>query len=81
LLTRQGGKRTETCYRCGSEFLKKSMKRHRGTCDVEVTRKKERCQYCGKDLTEDYIKKHEIVCKKQDERMADRQTPRGTEMA
>ena len=58
------------------------MARHRGKCGVQVIRKRKRCQYCGKDLAEGYIKKHEIVCKKkQDERVVDRQTPQGAEMA
>ena len=74
--TRQGGRRTGICDRCGSELLKKNMARHRGTCGVHVMRKRKRCQYCRKDLTEGYIKKHEIVCKKkQDERVVDRKTP------
>ena len=78
--TRQGGRKTGICERCGSELLKKNMARHRGTCSVEVTRK--RCQYCGKDLAEGYTKKLETVCKrKQDERVVDRQTPQGAEMA
>ena len=63
-VTRQEGRRTGICDRCGSELLKKNMARHRGTCGVEVMRKRKRCQYCGKDLTEGYIKKHAIVCKK-----------------
>ena len=58
------------------------MARHRGTCGVEVMRKRKRCQYCGKDLTESYIKKHAIVCKKkQEETVVDRQAPQGAEMA
>jgi len=67
-VTRQGGKSTGICDRCGSEVVKKNMARHGGACCVEVTRKRSRCQYLGKDLAADYIKKHEIVCKKkQDE--------------
>ena len=82
LVTRQGGKRTGPCDRCGREVLKKNMARHRETCGLEVMRKEKRCQYLGKDLAEDYIKKHEIVCKKkQDERVVDRQIPQGAEMA
>ena len=46
-VTREGGERTGTCDRCGSELLKKNMTRHRRTCGVKVTRKKKRCQYCG----------------------------------
>ena len=57
------------------------MARHRGTCGVEVMRKRKRCQYCGKDLTEGYIKKHATVCKKkQAETVVDRQAPQGAEM-
>ena len=54
---------------------------HRGTCGVEVTRKRKKYQYFRKDLAEGYIKNHEIACKtKQDKRVMDRQTPQGAEM-
>ena len=58
------------------------MARHRGTCGVELTRRRKTCQYCGKDLSEGYVKKHELVCKKeQEERVVDRQTPLGADRA
>ena len=60
---------------CGTELLKKNIERHRGTCGVELKRRRKTCRYCGKDLSEGYDKEHELVCKKkQDERVVDRQT-------
>ena len=81
-VTRQGGRRKETRDGCGCVLLKKNMARHRGTCGVELTRRRKICRYCGKDLSEGYVKKHELVCKKEeDERVVDRQTPLGAERA
>ena len=48
-------------------LLKKNMARHRGTCGVELTRRRKTWQYCGKDLSEGYVKRHELVCKKERE--------------
>ena len=80
--TRQGGRRKGTCDRCGCVLLKKNMARHRGTCGVELTRRRKTCRYCRKDLSESYVKKHELVCKKeQEERVVDRQTPLGADRA
>ena len=39
-VTRPGGRRKGTCDGCGSVLLKKNVARHRGTCGVELTRRK-----------------------------------------
>ena len=54
--TRQGRRRKGTFDRCGSELFKKNMARHRGSCGVDLMRRRKTCQYCKKDLSEGYVK-------------------------